>query len=311
MGPSDVHRLLEQWDLRPNKGLGQNFLVDPAALDKIVAAAELTPDDVVLEVGAGLGTLTRWLAWEAGRVVAVELDQRLIPVLESVLAGLDNVTLVQGDILELNPTALVNQGSGIRDQGSGTRDQHPTSNFQFPTSNFQYKVVANLPYYITSAVLRHLLEAALKPQRMVLTVQREVAERIVAKPGQMSLLAVSVQFYGQPRLLFRLKPGSFYPSPEVESAVVRVDLHSTPPVPVEETAAFFRVVRAGFAQRRKQLRNTLAAGLRQPPEEVADRLREAGVDPRQRAETLSLEEWARVAHVLGKVPNDLLTTSHI
>ncbi|HUV90292.1 MAG TPA: 16S rRNA (adenine(1518)-N(6)/adenine(1519)-N(6))-dimethyltransferase RsmA [Anaerolineae bacterium] len=279
MGPSDVHRLLEQWDLRPSKGLGQNFLVDPAALEKIVAAAELTPDDVVLEVGAGLGTLTRRLAQEAGRVVAVELDQRLIPVLESVLAGLDNVTLVQGDILELDPT----------------------SNFQLPTSNFQYKVVANLPYYITSAVLRHLLEAALKPQRMVLTVQREVAERIVAKPGQMSLLAVSVQFYGQPRLLFRIKPGSFYPSPEVESAVVRVDLHSTPPVPVEETVAFFRVVRAGFAQRRKQLRNTLAAGLRQPPEEVADRLRKAGVDPRQRAEALSLEEWGRVAHVLGRL----------
>ena len=277
MGPSDVHRLLEQWDLRPSKGLGQNFLIDPAALEKIVAAAGLTPDDAVLEVGAGLGTLTRRLAQEAGRVVAVELDQRLIPVLESVLAGLDNVTLVQGDILALDPAAL----------------------FQPPTSNLPYKVVANLPYYITSAVLRHLLEAALKPQRMVLTVQREVAERIVAKPGQMSLLAVSVQFYGQPRLLFRLKPGSFYPSPEVESAVMRVDLHPTPPVPVEETAAFFRVVRAGFAQRRKQLRNTLAAGLRQPPEEVADRLREVGVDPRQRAEALSLEEWGRVARALS------------
>jgi 16S rRNA (adenine1518-N6/adenine1519-N6)-dimethyltransferase len=299
MGTSDVHRLLEQWDLRPSKGLGQNFLVDPAALDKIVAAAELTPDDVVLEVGAGLGTLTRRLAQQAGRVVAVELDQRLIPVLESVLAGLDNVTLVQGDILELDPTVLVNQGSGIRYQGPGIRDQYPTSNFQLPTSNFQYKVVTNLPYYITSAVLRHLLEAALKPQRMVLTVQREVAERIVAKPGQMSLLAVSVQFYGQPRLLFRIRPGSFYPSPGVESAVVRIDLYAAPPVPVEETAAFFRVVRAGFAQRRKQLRNTLAAGLRQPPEEVADRLREAGVDPRQRAEALSLEEWGRVARALS------------
>ena len=311
----DVHRLLEQWDLRPSKGLGQNFLVDPAALEKIVAAAGLTPDDVVLEVGAGLGTLTRRLAQEAGRVVAVELDQRLIPVLESVLADLDNVTLVQGDILELDPTVLVNQGSGSREQGAGIREQGPASrdhgprttdhgpriSIQPPTFNLQYKVVANLPYYITSAVLRHLLEAALKPQRMVLTVQREVAERIVAKPGQMSLLAVSVQFYGQPRLLFRLKPGSFYPSPEVESAVVRVDLHPTPPVPVEETAAFFRVVRAGFAQRRKQLRNTLAAGLKQPPEEVADRLREVGVDPRQRAEALSLEEWARVAHVLGRL----------
>jgi len=266
---------LEQWGLRPSKGLGQNFLVDQVALERIVAAAELTPDDAVLEVGAGVGTLTGYLARDAGHVVAVELDRRLIPVLQSVLADFDNVTLVQGDILALDPAALVS--------AAGKR----------------YKVVANLPYYITSAVLRHLLQASLKPQRMVVTVQREVAERIVAKPGQMSLLAVSVQFYGQPRLLFRIKPGSFYPSPEVESAVVQVDLHATPPVPVEDTAAFFDIVRAGFARRRKQLRNSLAAGLGWPPDEIAARLRETGVDPRRRAQSLSLEEWARVARVLS------------
>ncbi len=166
----DARRLLEQWNLRPSKGLGQNFLVNPAILGKIVTAAELTPDDVVLEVGAGLGTMTEQLVRDAGHVVAVELDQRLIPVLQDVLAGLNNVTLVQGDILALDPAALV-----------GDLD-------------LQYQVVANLPYYITSAVLRHLLEAPLKPQRMVITVQREVAERIVAKPGKMSLLAVIVQF---------------------------------------------------------------------------------------------------------------------
>jgi 16S rRNA (adenine1518-N6/adenine1519-N6)-dimethyltransferase len=270
----DARRLLEQWDLRPSRGLGQNFLVNQTVLERIVAAAELTPGDVVLEIGAGLGTMTEPLARDAGRVVAVELDQRLIPVLQDVLAGLDNVTLVQGDILTLDPAALV-----------GDLD-------------LQYQVVANLPYYITSAVLRHLLEAPLKPQRMVLTVQREVAERIVAKPGKMSLLAVSVQFYGRPKLLFRIKPGSFYPSPGVESAVVRVDVHETPIVPVEDTAAFFRVVRAGFSQRRKQLRNTLSAGLRQPPAEVATKLEEIDVDPRRRAETLSLEEWVRVGHIL-------------
>lgn len=277
----DVRRLLEQWDLRPSKGLGQNFLVNQAALKKIVAAAELTPDDVVLEVGAGLGTLTERLARHAGHVVAVELDQRLLPVLQSVLADFDNITLIQGDVLALDPAALISAAS-----------------IQHPASNIQYKVVANLPYYITSAVLRHLLEANLKPQRMAITVQREVAERIVAKPGQMSLLAVSVQFYGRPRLLFRIKPGSFYPSPEVESAVVGIDLHATPPVPVEDTAAFFHVARAGFAQRRKQLRNSLAAGLRQSPDEVAAKLREVGVDPRRRAQTLSLEEWAKVACML-------------
>jgi 16S rRNA (adenine1518-N6/adenine1519-N6)-dimethyltransferase len=206
-----------------------------------------------------------------------------------VLSDLDNVTLVQGDILDLDPASLIRTAS----------TPSPISNLPSSLSSPQYKVVANLPYYITSAVLRHLLEASLKPHRMVLTVQREVAERIVAAPGQMSLLAVSVQFYGRPRRLFRIKPGSFYPSPSVESAVVQVDLYTTSPVWVEDPTGFFRVVRAGFSQRRKQLRNCLAAGLGRPPEEVAARLTEAGVDPRRRAQTLSLEEWARVTHVLG------------
>ncbi len=278
----DVRALLKQWNLQPSKGLGQNFLTDRAALDKIVAAAELAPDDIVLEVGAGLGTLTRRLAHKAGHVVAVELDQRLMPVLQSVLSDLDNVTLIQGDILALDPAVLIDAAS-----------------IQHPASSIQYKVVANLPYYITSAVLRHLLEASLKPQRLVLTVQREVAERIVAQPGQMSLLAVSVQYYGRPRRLFRIRPGSFFPSPSVESAVVRVDLHAAPPVHAADTGVFFRVVRAGFAQRRKQLRNSLAAGLGRSPGEVAAELTLAGVDPRRRAQTLSLEEWGRVTRALG------------
>jgi 16S rRNA (adenine1518-N6/adenine1519-N6)-dimethyltransferase len=276
----NVRGLLKQWDLRPSKGLGQNFLLDQAVLAKIVTAADLTPDDVVLEIGAGLGTLTRQLARSAGKVIAVELDRRLMPVLQSVLGDLDNVTLIQGDILALDPAVLISAASN------------------------QYKVVANLPYYITSAILRHLLEASLKPQRMVVTVQREVAERIVAKPGQMSLLAVSVQFYGRPQLLFRIRPGSFYPSPGVESAVVRIDLHAAPPVPVEDADAFFYIVRAGFVQRRKQLRNTLAAGLGRPPDEVAIQLRDVGVDPRRRAQALSLEEWARITRVLGDLSDE-------
>ena len=277
----DARELLKQWDLRPSRGLGQNFLCNQTILERIVAAAELTPGDAVLEIGAGLGALTERLAREAGRVVAVELDERLIPVLQSTLADLENITLIQGDILALDPAALIN-APNLQSQ-----------------SQPQYKVVANLPYYITSAVLRHLLEASLKPQCIVVTVQREVAERIVAKPGQMSLLAVSVQFYGRPRLLFRIKPGSFYPSPEVESAVVRVDLYPTPPVDVKDAEAFFRVVRAGFSQRRKQLRNTLAAGLGRSPAEVAAKLEGVGVDPQRRAQTLSLEEWVGVARALG------------
>jgi len=278
-----VRRLLEQWDLRPSKSLGQNFLLDRAALERIVAAAELGSDDFVLEVGAGLGTLTERLAREAGHVIAVELDRRLMPVLCSLLADLDNVTLVQGDILELDPTILVSES----DLPRGT------------VSAEHYKVVANLPYYITSAVLRHLLEARLSPQQMVITMQREVAERIVAKPGQMSLLAVSVQFYGNPQILFRIKPGSFYPSPSVESAVVRIRRRAAYPVPVEHAPAFFRIVRAGFAQRRKQLRNSLAAGLGRQPTEIETKLMEAGVDPRRRPQALTLEEWVRITRMLG------------
>jgi 16S rRNA (adenine1518-N6/adenine1519-N6)-dimethyltransferase len=273
----DVHGLLKRYDLRPSKGLGQNFLVNPAILEKIVAAAELTPDDTVLEIGAGLGTLTEQLAWTAGRVVAVELDERLMPVLQDTLSEYENVSLVQGDILGLDPAKLIEPAA-------------------------HYKVVANLPYYITSAVLRHLLEASLKPRCLVITVQREVAERIVARPGEMSLLAVSVQFYGHPQVLFRIKPGSFYPTPDVESAVVQIDMHNASTPDVEDVDAFFRVVKAGFAQRRKQLRNTLAGGLRLPPEEVTAKLHAAGVDPKRRAQTLSLEEWVRVAQTLVPSP---------
>jgi len=280
----DVRGVLEQWDLRPSKGLGQNFLVDQTVLDKIAAAAELTVDDIVLEVGAGLGTLTEHVAQNAGHVIAVELDRRLMPILQNVLSNYDNVTLIQGDILTLDPAALVN-AAAVEHPGSSTR----------------YKVVANLPYYITSAVLRHLLEARLKPQRLVLTVQREVADRICAKPGEMSLLAVSVQFYGRPQRLFRIKPGSFYPSPSVESAVVRIDIHATRPVSAEDTDAFFRVVRAGFSQRRKQLHNSLAAGLRRSRKEIAAQLKETGVDHRRRPQTLSLEEWVCVARAVGGI----------
>jgi len=276
----DARKLLKQWDIRPSKGLGQNFLSDQRILEKIVAAAELTPDEVALEIGAGVGTLTEQLAQEAGHVIAVELDERLMPVLRSTLSEFDNVTLIQGDILTLHPAALI-----------GADETQP------PTSNPQYKVVANLPYYITSVVLRHLLEASRKPRRMVITMQREVAERITAGPGQMSLLAVSVQFYGRPQLLLRIKPGSFYPIPQVDSAVVRVDLHP-PPLPPEETADFFRVVRSGFSQRRKQLHNSLSAGLRLPSAEISTQLEEAGVDHRKRAQALTIEEWVKITRAL-------------
>jgi len=267
----DIRKLLHEFDIQPKKSLGQNFLVDQRALERIVEAAELGPEDIVLEIGPGLGTLTRLLAARAGRVVAVELDSRLVEALKKILADLSNVEVIHGDILELDPAALLTRAAG-----------------------FQYKVVANLPYYITSAILRHLLTAAVKPKLMVVTVQLEVARRIVAEPGDMSLLAVSIQFYGRPRIVARIKAGAFYPSPQVDSAVVRIDLHEQPVVEVDDVDSFFEVVRAGFAQRRKQLRNALAAELGLPTNQVAQALSRAGINPKRRAQTLSIEEWARV-----------------
>ncbi len=263
-----VRQLLRAYNLRPQKGLGQNFLEDPAILQRIVDAAELTADDLVLEIGPGLGTLTRLLAVSAGRVLAVELDERLAAILPEILADCPNVEIIHGDILALDPAAL------------------------FPERPLGYKVVANLPYYITSAVLRHLLESPARPSLMVLTLQREVARRLVAGPGEMSLLAVSVQFYGRPRIVARIPAGAFYPPPQVDSAVVRIDVHDRPTVPVDDADSFFRVVKAGFSQRRKQLRNALSQGLGRPAEKVVAALKRAAIAPQRRAETLSLAEWA-------------------
>lgn len=268
----DPRSLLRQFDIKPKKSLGQNFLVDERAASRIVAAAELSAHEVVLEIGAGLGALTRHLAATAARVVAVELDQRLFPVLQHTLAACPNVELVHGDILKLNPASLM----------------PPT-----------YKVVANIPYYITSALLRHLLEAQASPLLMVLTVQEDVARRIVAAPGDMSLLALGVQFYGRPRIVARLKAGTFYPRPKVNSAVVQIDLRpaARPTLDVDDVDLFFRLAKAGFSQRRKQLRNALVGGLGQPRAEIDAALARAEIDPRRRAETLSLEEWAALTRV--------------
>jgi 16S rRNA (adenine1518-N6/adenine1519-N6)-dimethyltransferase len=218
-------------------------------------------------------------------VFAVETDPHLIEVLHTELAARDNLTIVHEDILHVDPTSLLS----LTSSGEHT-PMYPLWGKRLEA----YKVVANLPYYITSAVLRHLLEATIRPSQMVVTVQREVAKRIVAEPGDMSLLAVSLQFYAKPRILFYLKRGAFYPVPEVESAVVRLDLYAAPPVPVTDVAAFFRVVKAGFAHRRKQLRNTFAAGLRLEPRDVEGALMSVDIDPRRRAETLAIEEWGRV-----------------
>jgi 16S rRNA (adenine1518-N6/adenine1519-N6)-dimethyltransferase len=272
--PLDPGALLRAHGLRPKKSLGQNFLVEDSALGQVVAAASIDPSACVLEIGPGLGHLTRYLASAARRVIAVELDQELIPILQEVLSPFPNVTLIQGDILKQDPAVLVDEGG--------------------------YLVVANIPYYITSTLIRRLLEAPLKPSRLVLTVQKEVAERICADPGHLSLLALSVQVYGQPQVVIRIPAGAFYPPPEVDSAVLRVDLYDQPRVPAAQIGAFFRLTKAGFSQKRKTLRNALSAGLAWEPARAADLLTSAGIDPQRRAETLSLEEWARLVDLFLK-----------
>ena len=261
--------LLDRHSLQPKKSLGQNFLHDPNTLEKIATSADLTPEDTVLEIGPGTGALTDVLARMAGRVIAIELDGRLEPILRERFADRPNVRVVFGDILETDVAAVVGPEP--------------------------YSVVANVPYYITSAILRHLLEAAHRPQRIVMTIQLEVAERLVAKPNDMSLLAVSAQFYAHPRIVSRLPASVFWPRPDVDSAVVRLDLYPQPPVDVPDEATFFRVVRAGFSQKRKQIKNALATGLALPMAETVTFVEAAGIDPKRRAETLTLDEWAGLA----------------
>jgi 16S rRNA (adenine1518-N6/adenine1519-N6)-dimethyltransferase len=269
----NVPELLRTYGLRPDKRLGQNFLVDLSALNEVFEAAEIDAQASVLEIGPGLGSLTRLLARRARRVVAVELDANLLPPLYQVLAPYSNVEIVQGDILAHDPARLMGEAG--------------------------YRVVANIPYYITSALIRHLLEASLKPQRLVLTVQREVAERICARPGDLSLLALSVQVYGNPQIAARIPAGAFYPAPKVDSAVVRVDLSDQPAIPPVDLEAFFLLAKAGFSQKRKTLRNALAGGLHLEKAQASELLEAAGIDPKRRAETLSLEEWSNLVAVTG------------
>jgi len=276
-----IKALLESHGLRPRKGLGQNFLVDPIALERIVAAAGPSPQDTVLEVGPGPGGLTELLLEQAGRVVAVEIDPAMVALLRERFSEKPGLHIVEGDFLDLSPLDLL--GLALPRDGS----PHP-----------HYKVVANLPYYITSAVLRRVNESPLRPTRAVFTVQREVAARLVAGPGDMSILAVSIQLFGEPRIVARVPAGAFYPAPKVDSAVVRIDYLDALPLAEEETARFFRVVRAGFGQRRKQLHNALTAGLSLPNAAVRAALERAGIDPRARAETLTVDQWVDLLRAL-------------
>ena len=266
--PLNAAAVLKRYGLRADKSLGQNFLQDPHALEKIANAAEIKADDCVLEIGPGLGSLTRYLAVSARKVAAVELDPDLLAPLKTILTPHPNVTITHGNILDLNIADLVDQAG--------------------------YIVAANIPYNITSAIIRHLLESEPKPRRIVLTIQKEVAERICAKPGDLSLLALSVQVYGSPRIETRIPAGAFHPIPNVDSAVLRIDIYDQPLIPNDMLNKFFKLTKAGFSQKRKTLRNSLSSGLHIKPQDAEAMLIQAGIDPMRRAETLSIDEWMKL-----------------
>ena len=267
-----LRALLRRHGLHPNKAFGQHLLVDRGVLSTLVEAAEVSSLDSVLEVGAGPGVLTIELAKRARRVVAVELDQNILPVLRETTAHLPQVEILPTNLLAVDPAQVFGKEP--------------------------YKLVANLPYYITALTLRHFLENHSPPRLLVLMVQKEVAERMAAKPGDMSLLGLSVQFYGVPRLIEQVPAEAFFPPPRVDSAIIRVDLFPEPPLDATLRDRFFRLAHAGFAEKRKQLHNSLARNLHLPQETVGRWLAAAEIDPMRRAETLRLEEWLLLTDIV-------------
>ena len=255
-----------------SKGFGQNFIINPGVPAKIVDAAGMDRSYGVIEIGPGIGVLTKEMAKRAGKVVAIEVDKRLPPVLEETLAGFDNVKVILQDVLKTDLRALVQQ--------------------EFP--GMPVVICANLPYYITSPIIMKLLEDKLPITNITVMVQKEAAERLAALPGTRASGAVScaVRYFAQPRMMFTVQAGSFYPAPKVTSAVVRMDIRSTPAVQVPDEKAYFALVRAAFGQRRKTAANSIAAGLGIPRPQVAAALEAAGLDPRVRPEQLTLEDFA-------------------
>jgi len=269
--PEVVHYICKRFDIKMSKKLGQNFLIKRGIVDEIVHAAELTPGEPVLEVGPGIGTLTQGLAQSGADVTAIELDRRLLEVLDTTLASYDNVRIIHGDVLKLDVPSIMNHKP--------------------------FKVVANLPYYITTPIIMSLLESKLPIERLVVMVQKEVALRMVAKPGtkDYGALSVAVQYYTEPDIVLDVPPKSFLPAPAVTSSVIRCVLRDKPPVDVIDEKLFFRVVKAGFAQRRKTFSNTMkTTGLSK--DRIEELLAKANIDGQRRGETFTLQEFADVAN---------------
>jgi 16S rRNA (adenine1518-N6/adenine1519-N6)-dimethyltransferase len=271
----ELRNFLYAHHIRPNKAFGQNFLVDREVLLRIVEAAEIQACDKVLELGAGTGVLTRELAKRARRIVAVELEREMLSLLAETTHNYPNVEIMERNLLYVDPEEIFGSDS--------------------------YKLVANLPYYIATPTFRHFLESANPPRLFVVMVQYEVAQRIVAAPGDLSLLGVSIQFYGDPKIVAHVPARAFYPGPKVDSAILRIDLKDEVPLTPRQRDSFFRLVQAGFSERRKQLHNSLAHGLHRKNADVQPWLLAANIDPSRRAETLSIEDWLRLWHKMEKI----------
>ena len=274
--PIHPKKLLHRYGLKPDKRLGQNFIFDRTALQKIIAAANLSGDETVLEVGAGLGALTRYLAAASGNVIAVEFDRRLIPALHFIAQDLRNVAIIEGNILKLNFEELV--------------------------GGKPYLVVANIPYNLTSKLIRLLLESSKPADNIILTIQKEVAERIVAPKSDQSLLSISVSLYGTPNIRGSVAARSFYPKPSVDSRILEILPHKEPVVENDLIPTLFKMARAAFNQKRKQIKNSLSSGLGVEAHLVEQWLVKSGIDPSQRPQTVQLEQWASLARQMQTNP---------
>ncbi|MFW6056287.1 MAG: 16S rRNA (adenine(1518)-N(6)/adenine(1519)-N(6))-dimethyltransferase RsmA [Chloroflexota bacterium] len=275
-----VKQLLRSRNLRANKRLGQHFLVDTGIHKSIAAAANLSTDDTVIEIGPGTGLLTGILQPLVAEVIAVEIDRGMVELLQETLEDVSNVSIVEADVLAVNPGTLLMQNSR----------RNATS----------YKVVANLPYYITSPVIRHFLTADVQPDLMIVMVQEEVARSITARPGDMSLLSVSVQLLARASVVRRVPARAFYPQPKVDSMVVRLKAIPQLPIPASDVSKFVEFVAAGFRSPRKHIRNSLAKGLDAPRDYVESLLAGAGIEPARRPETLSVEDWVGLWQLYGQ-----------
>ena len=281
--PQNTIEVLQQDHFPFQKKVGQNFLIDTHVLDKVIRAAEITKDDMVLESGPGIGTMTQYLSCAAGKVTAVEIDKTLIPILEDTLEGFDNVTVLNEDILKVDIARLVEEQNGGR----------------------PIKVVANLPYYITTPIIMGLFEQQVPVKSITVMVQKEVADRMQTGPGSKDYgaLSLAVQYYAKPYIVANVPPNCFIPRPKVGSAVIRLERYEKPPVQVEDEKLMFRLIRASFNQRRK----TLANGLKNSPElfygkeEIEQAIQELGRGATIRGEALSLEEFAALSNILSKI----------